>query len=64
MPARSFLRGRSAFIAFAALLLCASGGKAQEILKELEQSDRDPSMHSGHNHGHDAAPGDKNFKGK
>ena len=59
MPARSFLRGRSAFIAFAALLLCASGGKAQEILKELEQSDRDPSMHSGHNHGHDAAPGDR-----
>ena len=59
MPARSFLRGRSAFIAFAALLLCASGGKAQEILKELEQNDRDPSMHSGHNHGHDAAPGDR-----
>jgi len=58
MPARSFLRGRSALIALAALWLCASGGTAQEILKELEKSDHDPSMHSGHEHGH-ATPGSK-----
>jgi hypothetical protein len=58
MPARSFLRGRSA-LAFVALWLCASGGKAQEILKELEQSDHDTSVHSGHDHGHDAASGNK-----
>src|SRR5262245_50599777 len=59
MPTRSFLRGHSAFIAFVALWFCASGGNAQEILKELEQSDHDASMPSGHHHAHDAASGSK-----
>src|SRR5262245_51041665 len=59
MPARSFLRGRSALITLAALWLCASGGKAQEILKELEQSDHDAGTHSGHDHAHGAAPSSK-----
>ena len=52
MPARSFLRGRSAVIALVVLWSCASGVDAQEILKELEQPDQDatkvPSSHNQH----------------
>ena len=50
MPTRSFLRGPSAVIAFVVLWSCASGVKAQEILKELEQTDQDATkVPSGHN---------------
>jgi hypothetical protein len=60
MPARSFLCSRSTFIAFVVLWFCASCVKAQEILKELEQTDQDATkVPSGHNHEHGAAPGSK-----
>ena len=56
MPAHSFLRGRSAFIAFVAICVCTGGVKGQEILKELEQTDQDATkVPSGHNHEHGAA---------
>ena len=60
MPARSFLRGRSAFTAFVALWVCTGGVKGQEILKELEQTDQEATkVPSGHNHEHGAPSGSK-----
>ena len=61
MLTRSLLRGCSAFIAFFALCLSAtSGGRAQDILKELEQADHEAAKKpAGHNHEHHAAPGSK-----
>ena len=60
MPAHSFLRGRSAFIAFVALWVCTGAVKGQEILKELEQTDSDATkVPSGHNHEHGAVSGSK-----
>jgi hypothetical protein len=55
------LRGCSASIAFVALWLCTTGGgQAQDILKELEQVDRDAAKKpAGHNHEHDATSGRK-----
>ena len=52
MLTRSLLRGCSAFIAFFALCLSAtSGGRAQDILKELEQADHEAAKKpAGHNH--------------
>jgi hypothetical protein len=54
MLTHSFLRGFSAAIAIVALLV-AIPGRAQDILKELEQGEHDQS-HAGHGK-HDAAPG-------
>ena len=64
MLTRSLLRGCSAFIAFFALCLSAtSGGRAQDILKELEQADHEAAKKpAGHNHEHHAAPGSKKKK--
>src|SRR5262245_29381875 len=64
MLTRSLLRGRSACIAFLALCLSAmSGGQAQDILKELEETEREAAKKpAGHDHEHHAAPGSNKKK--